>query len=89
MLFQTLPISPLTILSPLISFLAFILIIGITIYNYNKLKIFELGVLLMLISLIFTLISIQQNIMMFTPYFQIFFLFFELIIFYQIIKNRE
>ena len=88
MLFQTLPITPIDIISPLISFLIFAFITGIAIYNYNKLKIFELGVLIMLISLIFVLISIQQNIMMFTPYFQIFFLFFQLIIFYQIIKNR-
>ena len=88
MIFQNI-LYPLTDLSPLIEFVIFVLVMFITVYNNKVLRIFELGVLLMLISIIFFIYSIAQNIMIFSPYFQIFFIFFEVILFSKVLKNRE
>lgn len=82
-------ITPLTILSPLIALLIFILIIVLTIYNDRHLKIFELSLLLMLGSISFFIYSIQENVIPFTPTFQIIFLFIELIFFIRAWTKRE
>jgi hypothetical protein len=80
---------PLTDMSILIEFIIYVLLIFFTIYNYKSLKIFELGMILMLISIIFFIYSMSQNIMILTPFLQLFFIVFELIIFTRIYKNRE
>jgi hypothetical protein len=89
MLLQIEGITPLTDLSPFISFMIFVLMMVLTLYCYSKLKWFELMILIYAISLTISLISIGQNILMFTPFFQIFFMFFQTIVLYKVWVNRD
>lgn len=86
MIFQ---ITPLTDISPVLELFMFIFIILLTIYCYNKFKWFELMILIYAVSLIIALISIGQNILIFTPWFQILFIFFQTIIMYRVWLNKD
>lgn len=89
MLFQYDNITPLTDMTPIIEIIMFIFIIVLTIYCYGKFKYFELMLLIYAISLIISLISIGQNVLIFTPWFQIFFMFFQTIIMYRVWLNKS
>lgn len=89
MILQLEGITPITDISPIIELFMFIFIIILTIYCYSKFKYFELMILIYAISLIISLISIGQNILIFTPWFQIFFMFFQTIIMYRVWLNKS
>lgn len=88
MIFQY-QLIPVTVLTPLIELFVDIFVLFIAIYNYRKLRIYELALLCMLMSVIFFLISIQQELLPFSPYIQLFILLVQLIIFYNVHINRE
>lgn len=84
--YQYVPINDLT---PLIEFFIHLFLLFLAIYNYKKLRFYELGILIMLIAVIFFLMSISQQILIFSPYIQLLFLMVQLIIFYNVFVNRE
>jgi hypothetical protein len=83
MLFQIEPITPLTDLSPLIELFIFAVFVIIAFLNYSKYKIWEVQILIFGINLISGLVSLKQNVLMFTPYTQMFFIFLHLILLYS------
>ncbi|MHA2105932.1 MAG: hypothetical protein ACW981_21100 [Candidatus Hodarchaeales archaeon] len=82
-MFQIEPITPLTDLSPLIELLILGIIVVIAFLNYSKYKIWEIQILIFGINLIITLISMKQNVLVYTPYIQLFFIFLHLILLYS------
>ena len=82
-------IIELTILTPLISIIVFILLIVLMIYVYRNMKFIELVLLIFFISMIVGVMSIQVNILPFSPIIQTFFMMFHLIMLLNALINTN
>lgn len=72
-----------SLLTPLLSGLFLLFLFIIMIYCYKKLRIFYIILIIWLFSLVIGMESIVNNDLPFSPYFQIFFMLFQTLIFMQ------
>lgn len=82
-------ITELDILSPLITVMIFVILIGLMLIAFYKIKIYEIVLIIFLFSLFIGIMSISQNILVFTPNFQIFFILFQGILLFYASIHRE